>query len=175
LNILQWLKVGIALFLAISKPSVEIQKENVKIHFEISNIVTDEIATLINNGVEFEYEAYISLIAVDASNKKNLFKNRVRRKIKYDYLNNTYYLSENNNLLIKYDSLENLLIDAKKYPNIIFNLNSNNYTSYSFFIEISLIENPMIEEKLKMKTSDLWNGYRPSIKYNCDKNGVEIK
>jgi hypothetical protein len=175
LGILQWLKIGIALFLIISKPQVEIDKDFVKTKFEISNLLTDEMTGLIKNGMEFDYEAYISLITVDTSNKKNLFRKKIRRKIKYDYLSSSYYLMENNVLLIKYNKFEEMLSDAKRYQEVSFKLNTSNYVSYSFYVEIYPIENPIIEETLKMKTSDLWNGYKPSVKFNCDSRGMEIK
>jgi hypothetical protein len=164
LNVFQWLKVGIALFLAISKPQIILEQDSVKARFETANLLTDEMTGLVNNGMELEYEAYVSVIATDNSNKKAVYKNRIRRKIKYDYLNSDYDLEQNGYPFKNFNKINDLIEDAKKFE-ASFALDPSRYSTLDFFIEIRLIENPLIENNLKMKTSDLWDGYRPSAKY----------
>jgi hypothetical protein len=173
LNVFQWLKVGIALFLIISKPHVIIEPDHVTTKFNISNLLTDEMIGLVNNGMELEYEAYVSIIALDYSNQKVLFKNKIRRKIKYDYLNSNYSLYENEKIYNNYKKIDELISEAKEFT-ALFNIKAADYKSFNYYIEIRLIENQIIENNLKMKTEDLWNGYRPSLNFICDSKGNEL-
>jgi hypothetical protein len=173
LNVFQWLKVGIAIFLAISKPQIIAEQDLIKTRFEMSNLLTDEMIGLVNNGMELEYEAYVSIIATGVDNKKSVYKERIRRKISFDYLNSNYILQRETGLSSDYKKINDLIDDAKKFE-ARFRLEPEKFSSLNFFIEIRLVENPLIENKLKMKTSDLWSGYRPSLKFICDQKGDEL-
>ena len=145
----------------------------VKTRFELSNLLTDEMISLVNNGMGIEYEAYVSIIAIDKDNRKTLYKTRIRRKIKFDYLNSSYNLSENGGDSTGYSRIKSLIEDARKFE-ARFDMDPSKYSTLDFFIEIRLIENPLIENNFKIKTSDLWNGYKPSIKFICDSKGNEF-
>jgi hypothetical protein len=174
MNILKWLKVGISLFLLFNQPLIIIEEKQIILNLEMSNLLTKQMINLVNHGVEIEYEIYVSLLAFDQNNNKELFKTKIRRKLYYDYLDNTYYLVENNNMKGHFHNINLLIAEAKRFEQIVFELQTDKYAYYSLFAQMTLIENTIIEDQLKMKTKDLWDGYKPYIEMQFDKSGMEM-
>jgi len=163
MSIAVWLKTGIALFLVFLLPGVRIEKDKVFTQVEIQNLLTAEMTTLLAHGVTIEYQLYSSLKCEGTGGKKLLIQ-RVGRQIAYDYLENTYTLHEEDRLLYAGDNLGKLLLAAKKYA-LVWAVDTEMYTAYSLFAQLTLTEQPLMQPVPGITGADLWAGYKPAVEY----------
>ena len=173
MNIFYYLKIGIALFLILSAPLIKISDSNIKIEVELTNLLTDEMQQLVNEGVELEFELYSSIITFDNKNNKQFLKQKVRRKVYFDFMENKFILVENNQKE-SFNTIDNLIEKSKRF-NLEFSINTNEYKNYDFYCEVTLIENPIIKENLKMDTASLWNYYKPNMRFIFNNKGKVTK
>lgn len=158
MNILNYLKIGMAIFLSLNTPVVEYQPEFLIIHTKLSNILTDDMITLLNSGMDFSFQIYSSL-----RSKDDILINRFTKKLSFDRINNKFIINDGTEKTFTtlHDALNNL-----KSFNFKYTLNDKSEINYSFFCEISILPDQFMESNLNIKTMELWSNYKPSIKYD---------
>jgi hypothetical protein len=173
-SVLQWLKIGISLYLAFTAPKVDVTLEGVTVSVALEHLLTEEMEELLQHGVRFEYELYCSLRALpkDPSRKSDLMIVRVSRILSFNYLEGTYSISENGAAPAVYRTVEEMREESRKYAGLRFAADTELYKEYSMFAQVRLKEDPRIKEALGMSTRDLWAGFSPSLEVEFSREGL---
>ncbi len=174
MGIYQWLRVGIALFLAFTTPVVRIGPDRVTVTLEMENLLTDEMKQLLVHGVDFEFELYCSVRArsLGAGTADAVLVRRVTRRISFDYLKNAFLMYDDDALVGSYSSLGDLIRDAKRFRDIGFELKTTGYSAFSVFAQVRLLENQILAGELQRSTRELWLEYTPSVEYRVASGGA---
>jgi hypothetical protein len=154
--------MGISMIISFETPEILIEDNQITVNISVTELLTDEMKILLEHGVSFEFELYASIIAYDNDNNRELYKIRVKKYIEYDYYSNNYLLVYDNESK-KYTTLEELIDETRFFRDLRFELNTSLFTKYSFFAQIYLLDNPIIENKLGMETMSLWSYHKPSV------------
>jgi hypothetical protein len=173
-SIQQWLKVGIAIYLAFTAPKVDVTADGVTVTVALEHLLTEEMEDLLHHGVSFEYELYCSLRArpKDPTEKAGLMIVRVSRILSYDYLEGAYSIAENGGAPVTFRAKEEMREASRTYTGIRFSADTERYKDFSLFAQVRLRENPLIEDTLGMSTGDLWAGFSPSMEVGFAHEGI---
>jgi hypothetical protein len=165
MNIAAWLKIGIMILISLTVQEIEVSDTSISAVVLADTLITEEMKELIDHGVKIEFELYNSLILKGAG-KETFLKKRIVRSVSYDYYDEQYVLELQKNgtqreqRFISFNELDRA---ASDFGRIIFVINDKDYTEYSWFSQLSLLPNKMIEDELGQKTEKLWGNYSPSI------------
>ena len=158
MNILYYLKLGMALFLSFSNPVIEYKPDYFIIHTTLSNILTDDMIQLLHSGMDFEFQIYSSLR--NENDKNQIIINQFFKKISYNRIEKQYIIHDINEK--RFNTLQEAIIELKtfyfKYP-----LNNTTKIKYSFFCEVSIQPDEFMESNFSIKTMELWSNYKPGM------------
>ncbi len=172
MNILSWLKIGIIMFISLTVEEIELDNNSISAIVRVETLLTKEMTELINHGVTIEFELYNSLL-LKSSDGNVLLRNRIIRSVSYDFYNEKYILKTRYNYRtsIEDEVLEVLNISefselnevSAYFGRVRFDLPDTEYNEISWFSQISIIPNVMVEDELGQNTESLWDNHSPSV------------
>ena len=166
MNIAAWLKIGIMILISLTVQEIEVSDTSISAFVLADTLITEEMKELIDHGVEIEFELYNSLI-LKGEGKEALLIKRIVRSVSYDYYEEQYILgSQKTDSHLeeeRFISFNEFDMAASDFGRITFVFNNKDYTEFSWFSQLSLLPNKIIEDELGQKTEKLWGNYSPSV------------
>jgi hypothetical protein len=169
--LLYWLRLGLAAFLAIAPPTIAVDDGAIVARLESEHLLTQEMRELVEGGVPLSFELYCSARAPGSGGASLFASARIRRKIRYDYLRDTYVVEEGAKTLCDTICLDDAEKALRNFACPRLELGKG-WKKASFFAELRCLGDPMLEERFGKDGAGLWGGYRPSMKIDVDNPAV---
>ncbi len=170
-----WLHAGIASILLLTIPQIWLDDDNIAMNIQVQQVLTSEMEQLVSGGIPLDFELYCS--GKFTGNQQGMQKtviHRIKRSIKYNYLNDCYIVSEGKTELAKTTSLKKAEHILCQYKNIQLQT-PKDWISVNIFVELSSLGNSLLTEKFSRSGASLWNGYKPTATITVDRNQLEQK
>ncbi len=163
MNVFFWLKMGMAIFLNFSEPQIILYDNRLIIEgVSISNLMTEEMIDLVNNGFSIGFELYFSAIITDKNGKRYVRRFSQLRTVKFSHLTEEYSLLIGDNEAIVFKTIDKLIEDARRFSVPPIECSGIDIKNVSVFFELGLLKNSSFEEKSGFETSRLWDNFKPS-------------
>ncbi|MBI9099679.1 MAG: hypothetical protein JEY91_14465 [Spirochaetaceae bacterium] len=165
MDIFSWLKIGIMVLVSLTVEEIEVNETSVSALVRAETLLTQEMKDLIEHGVTIEFELYNSLLL--KGKEERFFKKRIYRSISYDYYREVYALRSVDDAGVievrEFSRYRELDMAVADFGQIVFTYSNDEFDSLSWFSQISLVANKIIEEELGQNTESLWDNHRPSV------------
>ncbi len=162
MNILYWLKLGMAIYLTFSDPVIIIYDNSIVIdNIYLSNLTTAEMDELIKNGVRIGFAFSCSLIINENNGQRRILRFNEIRSIYYNHLSGLYCLEINGANVFYSSTLREVINKAKIFEDINFDVEEYDPANCILNFELKLVRDSVFERSTGMVTGQLWDNYIP--------------